>query len=201
MAKPKRQKTELEDILFMIDASTLGNSRAIDKQELRGQKELIDSAVLPKRISDGERAILETYGIIFGEDVDDLFVNVVLPQGWTKVATEHSMWSNLVDDKGRERASIFYKAAFYDRDAFIRLSRRFSVHSGSIEGFNSGLPYEQQHHIGIVKDCGVEIFRTEGLKETPDVPWYAICDIVEHFAREWLNKHYPDWEQYDAYWD
>jgi hypothetical protein len=53
--------------------------------------------------------------------------SVKLPEGWHIKATDHSMWSNLVDDKGRNRASIFYKAAFYDREAFLSFNRRFSM--------------------------------------------------------------------------
>jgi hypothetical protein len=33
------------------------------------------------------------------------------------------MWSSIVDDKGKEMVSIFYKAAFYDRDAFYIVDR------------------------------------------------------------------------------
>jgi len=61
-------------------------------------------------------------GIVFGEKVDDLFTSVTLPEGWHKEATEHAMWSKLIDDQGRERASIFYKAAFYDRSAFMSIT-------------------------------------------------------------------------------
>ena len=42
---------------------------------------------------------------------------VKLPAGWKKQATDHSMWSKLLDESGAVVASIFYKAAFYDRIA------------------------------------------------------------------------------------
>ena len=51
---------------------------------------------------------------------DDLFTDVKLPQGWRIQPTNHSMWSDLLDEAGVKRAAIFYKAAFYDRSAFIR---------------------------------------------------------------------------------
>lgn len=44
-------------------------------------------------------------------------LNVELPDGWKKVGTNHDMHSDLVDETGKVRASIFYKAAFYDRRA------------------------------------------------------------------------------------
>jgi hypothetical protein len=77
-----------------------GNPSAIENQEAEGQKE----------------------GVKFGKPLPDnsIFCNAELPKGWKKRATDHSMWSELVDDKGVVRAQIFYKAAFYDRSAFMR---------------------------------------------------------------------------------
>jgi hypothetical protein len=37
------------------------------------------------------------------------------------------MWSNLIDNRGLIRANIFYKAAFYDRDAKIHCIKRFCI--------------------------------------------------------------------------
>ena len=47
-----------------------------------------------------------------------------MPNGWKKQATDHSMWSELIDDKGKVRATIFYKAAFYDQRAFLNLVKQ-----------------------------------------------------------------------------
>jgi hypothetical protein len=92
--------------------------RAVEAQEAKGQQELVESTSLP---AEGDWAKLEEMGVKRCEPVeqDRLFVNATLPQGWKKEPTEHSMWSNLVDDTGKVRAQIFYKAVFYDRDAFI----------------------------------------------------------------------------------
>lgn len=100
------------------------NSQAIEAQEAAGQQELVQSETLPAKMSYAEIEKLQKLGVVFGENVpgDRLFRFVTLPKGWKKVGTDHSMWSKLVDDKGNEVASIFYKAAFYDRDAFLRLS-------------------------------------------------------------------------------
>lgn len=77
----------------------------------------------------------EKMGIKVIGEYDDLFYNVQLPEGWKVEATEHSMWNNLLDDKGRKRASFFYKAAFYDRDAFINFNIRFKI-SREIADYN-----------------------------------------------------------------
>jgi hypothetical protein len=101
-----------------------GNPDAIGAQEARGQQELVNSSQLPTRVLHGERKQLEDAGVVFGEVVsgDDLFCHVTLPTGWRLAATDHSMWSHLLDGEGTVRAKIFYKAAFYDRRAHLSLS-------------------------------------------------------------------------------
>jgi len=112
--------TQQDPLLFLAMAMGGGTTSAIEAQERQGQAELVRSQVLPADVRGKD--ILEAAGVVFGDAVpgDPLFVNATLPEGWKKVATDHDMWSKLVDADGVERASIFYKAAFYDRDAFMR---------------------------------------------------------------------------------
>lgn len=93
----------------------------IEQQEKDGQRQFVNESTLPKEMLGCTRQDLEALGIVFGEDADDLFVNVTLPKGWSKRPTEHSMWSDLIDDQNRVRARLFYKAAFYDRSAHLSL--------------------------------------------------------------------------------
>jgi hypothetical protein len=98
-------------------------------QEARGQSELMQSAQLPtKGLLGRDRAAWEALGIKILDanagtvDASDaLFCHVELPAGWKKVPTDHAMWTDLVDATDKLRGRIFYKAAFYDRDAFITL--------------------------------------------------------------------------------
>ena len=105
-----------------------GAPKKIEEQEAQGQKSFVESTTLPTKIkcaSGGDpKAILEAAGVKFLGVVegDSMFQYAELPLGCKKVATDHSMWSKLVDDKGHERAMIFYKAAFYDRSAHMSLS-------------------------------------------------------------------------------
>lgn len=97
---------------------------AIEASEARGQRELVASTQLPVEMSREDRAKLEAAGVKLGKPLPDdgLFCNAELPKGWRLQPTDHSMWSKLIDAEGNERASIFYKAAFYDRRAFLRTS-------------------------------------------------------------------------------
>lgn len=102
----------------------MGSSKAIEHQEAEGQRELVQSEVLPEYGS--ANPAVQALGIEWGEPVpgDPIFRSVKLPAGWTKRATDHAMWSELCDAEGVVRAEIFYKAAFYDRRAFIRATSR-----------------------------------------------------------------------------
>ncbi len=105
----------------LIDLVEINNP--IESQEAQGQIELVNSDLLPTEVFGKGRETLEKAGVVFGEPLatDPMFSPVELPFGWKKVPTNHSMWSNLVDDKGNVVAGIFYKAAFYDRRAFVRV--------------------------------------------------------------------------------
>jgi hypothetical protein len=96
--------------------------KMIETSEKAGQADLVNTEKLPRSASGGPLGgwdLLKEWGVQVLEEVDDLFYAVTLPTGWSKQATGHSMHSDLCDEKGRKRASIFYKAAFYDRDANI----------------------------------------------------------------------------------
>ena len=117
-------------LMFAASMGAGGPSQAIEEQEAAGQSSFVNSTTLPRRMQDvNGRAIRESWGIVFDEgEVDDkLFFQVTLPTGWVKRQTGHSMWSELVDDQGKVRATMFYKAAFYDRDAFLVIKREFLV--------------------------------------------------------------------------
>lgn len=193
-------KEDNERILF--EALLTGDvSGAIRNQESRGQERLVNSDVLPIECP---RAELEKMGIVFGDEVDELFINVTLPDGWKKERTGHSMWSILKDDKGRERASIFYKAAFYDRRAFMRLESRFFATAQPVGGWDS----DNTIFHAVVLDGGQIVWESEKTPPKPEnatneemIAWYDFEEGLKNQAVAWLNENYPDWENPLAYWD
>ena len=96
----------------------------IEGQERAGQSQLVNSDRLPTD-TDGTDAEFESLGFTFGrpDAGDSLFRSATLPPGWKRQGSEHAMWSYIVDEQDRKRVAIFYKAAFYDRRAFMRLER------------------------------------------------------------------------------
>lgn len=109
------------DIENAIVASKPGG---IERQEAAGQAKAVQQQKLPIKGTFHNRPEWEALGFVFGErDSDGLFVNVTFPEGWKLKRTDHSMWTDLFDEAGKKRASMFYKAAFYDTDAFIRFEK------------------------------------------------------------------------------
>lgn len=181
-----------EEVLF--EALLLGDSgQTILNQEKRGQQDLQQYDVLP---IDSPRDKLESLGFWFGEYIDDLFIECKLPEGWKKVPTNHSMWTDLIDDRGRCRAGIFYKAAFYDRSAHMRLNRRFSYSSQPVGGWEQE-NYRDKPFFSVVSDNGNIVWYSE--EHACDD--YPLADQHEKEARLWLDEHYPNWENDLAYWE
>ena len=96
---------------------------SIVAQEAAGQKSFVNSDTLPVEIGGNGKEVLEAAGVKFlgAVENDDLFQYVELPADWKKVPTEDDRWSSLVDETGKIRADIFYKAASYDRKARMRV--------------------------------------------------------------------------------
>lgn len=114
---------ERDPVLHVLGAmGTGGISDYITDMEANGQRQLVSSESLPSRTQDGDQDYLAA-GFTFGEPDgrDSLFRPATLPEGWRKVGSDHSMWSYIQDHLGRRRVAIFYKAAWYDRDAFMRM--------------------------------------------------------------------------------
>lgn len=180
-------------------ASTPGG---IVAQEAAGQSALVAASkgtlpVLPKRIQAypeiTREQVTAATGITFGEDVDNVFVYVTLPPGWQIVPTDHNMWTTLLDEQGGQRAAIFYKAAFYDRNAYIAFNSRYT----------SFIKYND--------DVGVRYVYIRDSQRNENIHALGECstsheayDEYNHLldeATKWLNEHYPDHRNPFAYWE
>lgn len=181
--------------LALAEAMIVGTSNMIENQELRGQAELVRSEVLPTEGIETVREIIESNGGTVGETVggDEMFTSVKLPDGWEKRRTDHSMWSRLHDSKGRERAAMFYKAASYDRSAYISACRRFEIdlYGHDVKG---------EVRVSINDACGEVSFSTEIVKVGTDEKEWDVRDRLEVEAKAYLDEHFPEWASPVAYW-
>lgn len=186
------------DIDNAIVAMTPGG---IERSEKRGQEQFVAASELPRK-RDCTQAYLESLGFVFcDKNTDTLFIECTMPIGWKKVATDHSMWSELLDNKNRKRASMFYKAAFYDRDAFLRLCPFYRVETVS---FLDGKVFEWDRP-GQPTHKQLRVVNAEGavLLETPQFEYrdHEAEDFANLQCREYLNETHPNWVDCTAYWD
>lgn len=188
MSKRAPENTATADpLLFLLDAIARGPEGCVERQEARGQSDFVKSDTLPTEGLD--HPSFAAMGIVVGDRVpgDDLFTFVTLPVGWKKQATDHAMHNALVDDKGRKRAAIFYKAAFYDRRADVRPECRYSA------GRDYGDPFDRSKVVYRVLDGDSEVYRTDvhtspTAKENPSRDdWNAADDLDKQLRAECLK--------------
>lgn len=198
-------------------------SDAILLQEKQGQAELTNqqSNIIELPVKSNSRATAEQiytdFGFtIVGPSEDDLFLKVDVGK-WKVKATEHAMWNNLVDSSDNVRAKIFYKAAFYDRDAFVNSPlTRYSInmkyfdleYSDTYDRINKepvifGVMDGQE----VIQSFGEKPFTKLYDKSWDDKNHYAWWKEYEQFkesvknqAEQWLNSNYPDWKNPLACW-
>ena len=184
------------DLENAVVASTPGG---IERQEAAGQKALVQSTNMPLELHPSKEAF-ESVGFVFGDKIDDVFMSAHLPEGWTREATEHAMHSTILDAKGRERVSVFYKAAFYDRCANAGLKPRYMADHLA---YTIDHPRDDKTDAMIITDAGdiIKQFDVIDFSELEGEARWKKQDEMEGEARKWLSKNFPDFADPTAYWD
>lgn len=192
-SKNKDRKRRILEALNSDDPSN-----ALIEAEYIGQEILNEKQRLPKDMQGNEQVLIDL-GFVFLEEDGDLFIKAVFPKGWKMKPTDHSMWNTIFDDKGRERISVFYKAAFYDRHAHLHLVRRYNYSVRSTDETYRDL--DAPRYV-VVTDCGKVIWQSEPYGEKDfDCKRYELSDKLYQIGKDWLNEHFPDWESFTAYWE
>ena len=125
---PGNPKRDAEITRMALLAEAMGgrtDGRAIIEQERNGQAALCHGAEVHLPVQGSEHPAFAAMGVKMGAPLKDdpLFRRAELPAGWSIKPTDHNLWSDLCDETGKKRASIGYKAAFYDRWATISPER------------------------------------------------------------------------------
>lgn len=115
-------KTWSPEVAILSALATGGMDSYITGMESAGQGQLVASEQLPTDTYGTDDEFVKL-GFVFGEPnpSDPMFRPATLPEGWRKERSDHAMWSYVVDQHGRRRVGVFYKAAFYDRSANMRI--------------------------------------------------------------------------------
>ncbi len=159
--------------------------------------------IVDQNLIEYTREQYERMGIRIIDEHDDLFWNVSLPEGWEVKATDHIMWNELRDKKGRKRASFFYKAAFYDRDAFINFETRYQIEATHVAPWDAEYDvWKKSDYRGIVKDGDKIIYETAHIPATGDYDQdRKIEESLYEELEEYMKENYPDYKDIQAYWD
>lgn len=115
--------------LFLASGALYGGPQAITAQNIAGLQQLLESDLLPVRGAfQQDRSRLLQLGFNFGliVEADPLFVEAQLPPGWSKGDVGERGFS-ILDEQQRPRFSVFYKAAFYDRQASMNVRSRWTI--------------------------------------------------------------------------
>jgi len=200
------RKPRKEDGLdLLLRAMSTGNSSdAIYQQEAAGQESFVQSETLPTDMSEDARNALEKSGVKFLGIIEDdpIFQYVELPEDWKKIPTSHSMYTDLIDANGKKRASIFYKAAFYDRSARLNIERRFYIQIDYQRLREERIAQASVHDVEDVIFTSQEVSFEDATDLTEK---YQLQDIAIEEAKEeaskWLEEKYPEWEDPSMYWN
>lgn len=138
------ENTAGHDPLLHLLGALGGLDDYVTGMEKQGQQQFVHSDRLPTEVLHGTDEDFVAMGFTFGpaDPSDPLFRPAILPGGWTREGSEHAMWSYILDTNGRRRASIFYKAAFYDRKAHISPTTPYADLSRLIWGEIDELPVD-----------------------------------------------------------
>ena len=194
---------EERDGMLTLLLALMGEKNPIEYMEKKGQEEVVYSTRLAKKMRPS-REDWEELGFEF-EDIegDRVLVNAKMPEGWSIRPTDNSYWTEIVDANGLRRGSMFYKAAFYDRDAHMDLEPRYGIRSryttskdglGETRTIIFGNDQEELFVAGSV---------THRRGESDEV-WskkYKKEEALREIAKQWADENYPDWRSEKAYWD
>lgn len=186
------------DIENALVASTPGG---IEAQEAQGQRNLTRNFTqLPKDYLGADEFptdLLKRLGFTIQAPVDEIFIAVTVPDGWQLRPTEHSMHNDIVDDKGRIRGGVFYKAAFYDRRANFNLNSRFFIDT---EYQDRDGDWEDGKSRNVAKDRQTGELLSAGEWIRNGDRDYKAADEERAKVVGFLNERCPDWKNVEAYW-
>lgn len=182
---------ELFQYLDAMSRIMSGEKDVLEKMEYEGQSTAVNNTMLAIDMKP-EKEVWEKLGFSFSEiSGDDVLCKAKLPTGWCLNSTEHPMWNNIVDNKGNVRASMFYKAAFYDRSAHMNLETRYRLDRDYIDEDTVEVYFGNKN----------EKLFVAGKYSYSEDDAYEKSEKCYQLAEDFANKNYPDWKNPLAYWD
>jgi hypothetical protein len=183
---------KLEGMLALAIAMGTGSaSEGLEATQNAEQNRARSLCRLPKDMRPSREAF-EALGFKFEDIGDDVLCQATLPEGWT-LKSDGGYWTYLIDEKGRERGSYFYKGAFYDRSGHMVLKQRFHISTQNIDPENWDSPIR----ITVVDFDGTVLFDAGQCEKD----YSDESKELKQQARGYLSSNYPEWEDETKYWD
>lgn len=176
-----------------------GEDNIVENIEKEGQQHVINNIMLARNMWPSKEHF-EQLGFIF-EDIpdDDVLCYATLPKGWSIKATDHSMWNDIIDENGMIRVEMFYKAAFYDRNAHMDLICRYRICSRYNDDYSTREIYFG-NDIEKIFVAGQATISKNASEEEPN-DYYNQVKKLTNIAKQYADENYPDWENVHVYWD
>ena len=145
----------------------------------------------------------EKLGFQFNETSGaSLLHGLVLPLGWSIQKSNLCFFKTIVDDKGRERGTIYNSSVFADGEEKMILSLKYSVREMvTLNDSNSTtfLVYfgSNDEILFTAGTCVMpKTVGNEGLQQ-----WKKEKKELHELATMFADENYPNWRDFGAYWD
>jgi|WetSurMetagenome_2_1015567.scaffolds.fasta_scaffold95308_2 hypothetical protein len=159
-------------------------------------------AKLPKIGDFNPKKYLISLGFIFLDQnkVSGLLQYVELPAGWQVenywlYDFDHGTLDHILDEKGRLRANVYISDSNRANVAELMFLNRFTIEPDfdHLEEFD--------RCIVRVLDAGKRVYTTKSYPSSSYLPdELAFFRAIEQ-AKVWLRQHYPNYENFTAYWN
>ena len=148
------------------------------------------------------REVFEELGFSFVDIIGDrVLCSATLPEGWKLQATEHEMWTDIIDSDGFKRGSMFFKSDVFDRDAHMYLIPRYRVCCDYIynDDYSTSLVYfgNEKEKLFIAGEVKISNDSSSEVRYAK----YQEKDNLLNLAKQFGNLNYPNWKDVLAYWD
>jgi len=185
-----------EKVRALLDGDLTFQER-VEATNRLDQKALVSRLTLPREISRFHQVewatLCERWGmrLLGNANADSLAVE--MPDGWLlRPAAQGSLWNLLLDGRGRQRASIFYRSM--GSNATMYLDSRYSLFSHYYD--------PTDHTVRIISAAdGQRIFHEFGRVPLHYPGYFSEVERIEQLGREWLDHEFPNWRDPFAYWD
>lgn len=165
------------------------------------RKVLVAGHLPPREVDSAQfvpwEQLCRCWGIKVVGSLSARYFAVELPFEWRlQPVAAGSLWSLILDEGGRERASVYYRPAHGEYSALFYLNHRFNIFSHYLD------PTDHTVRIISARD-GQRIFHEFG-RVAPTLTvaeyWMEVA-MFEATAQNWFDQEYPGWRSPFAYWE